>query len=181
MKKDSLKKLVFVGGVHGVGKSTICRSICDELGITYLSASDLIKWSELNVDPRNKLVKDISQTQDRLVTALNALVQVGKDYLLDGHFCLFNSQADVKRIPLATFKSIAPAVVCVITGTPSEIEESQGRRGGQVYSQSLIKEMQDSEVAHARQVSTDLRIPLIQAHRSSPLPLFLEIKNTLKL
>jgi adenylate kinase len=175
--KENSGKLVFVGGVHGVGKSTICKLICDNLGIGYLSASDLIKWSELNTDPRNKLVLDIAHTQDRLVTALNASIQIGKKYLLDGHFCLFNSQSEVIKISLCTFQSISPSMICVITGKPQEIEQSQRQRGGQVYSQKRIEEMQNLEVAHARQISLDLKVLFIQASRSSVSDMSLQIKN----
>ena len=175
------QNLVFVSGVHGVGKSTICKAICNELNLYYLSASELIKWSEFNRDPANKLVEDISKTQERLVSALNFSRQQGGNCLLDGHVCLFNSKSEVTRISLQTFELINPSIMCVITGTPHEIEESQKQRGGQVYSRRLIEEMQNSEVAHARQISTDLNVPLIQVHRSLLTYLILEIKTILKL
>jgi len=34
-----LDNITFIGGIHGVGKSTICRQICDEIKLEYLSAS----------------------------------------------------------------------------------------------------------------------------------------------
>jgi broad-specificity NMP kinase len=46
-------KIAFIGGIHGVGKSTICRQICSELNLEYLSASELIKWADLNEDAKN--------------------------------------------------------------------------------------------------------------------------------
>ncbi len=37
------KDIVFVGGIHGVGKSTLCSKFNNLLGISHYSASDLIK------------------------------------------------------------------------------------------------------------------------------------------
>jgi len=49
--------IVFVGGIHGVGKSTICQHICRELNMEYLSASELSKWEEINDDAKIKKSK----------------------------------------------------------------------------------------------------------------------------
>ena len=47
-------KIAFIGGIHGVGKSTVCKHICRDLKIEYLSASELLKWKDLNEDAQNK-------------------------------------------------------------------------------------------------------------------------------
>jgi adenylate kinase len=52
--------IAFIGGIHGVGKSTICQQICDKLNLVYLSASELIKWSDINEDVKNKKVEIFS-------------------------------------------------------------------------------------------------------------------------
>jgi len=62
------EKIAFIGGIHGVGKSTICRQICDEIKLEYLSASELLKWKEINEDVKNKKVISRPDTQDRLIT-----------------------------------------------------------------------------------------------------------------
>lgn len=176
-----LKQLVFVGGVHGVGKSTACKTICSDLGLFYLSASELIRWSELNDDPTNKLVKDIPDTQARLISAVNHYQHADGKYLLDGHFCLLNVKSEIIRISLRTFEIIAPSIICIITGNAGEIAKSQMARGGQVYTAEVIAEMQNCEIDHAHQVANHLSIPFIQTDRSSPASMIPEIKNTLNL
>jgi adenylate kinase len=63
--------IVFVGGIHGVGKRTIWQYICHELNMKYLSASELLRWEDINEDAKNKKVKDIPLTQNRLVLGLS--------------------------------------------------------------------------------------------------------------
>lgn len=175
------ENLVFVGGVHGVGKSTICKSICIDLALYYLSASELIQWSALNDDPTNKLVKDIPDTQMRLVKSINTTRQADCKYLLDGHFCLFNTKSEITKISLRTFEEIRPSALYVITAKPDEIVLSQSARGGQIYDLGLINDMQSLEIEHAHEVAKHLGIPFLQIARNSIQSLISDLKNILKL
>ena len=67
MKND----IIFIGGIHGVGKGTLCKRIESELGIIHLSASEVLKWKGFNVDSSDKRVADIDSTQDYLLKNLN--------------------------------------------------------------------------------------------------------------
>lgn len=49
--------IVFIGGIYGVVKSTICQHICRELNMEYLSASELLKWEDINDDAKTKKSK----------------------------------------------------------------------------------------------------------------------------
>lgn len=175
-----LKRIVvFVGGVHGVGKTTICKAICEGLKLEYLSASDLIKWSEMNDDPYNKFVKDISDMQRRLVSALDNNVTAGKHYLLDGHFCLFNFEGTVTKVPMQTFELIKPSLLCVISGDASEIKEALQSRGSNDYKLKLINEMQSSEISYATETSSHLHVPLVQGSRTRIDKLIADLKKAL--
>lgn len=179
MRGINSKTIVFIGGVHGVGKSTICKRICEELQLQSLSASELIKWSEVSEDPKSKLVENIPDTQRRLVRALEQ--QTPGNYLLDGHLCLFNSLSEVTRISVNTFELINPSFLSVITASVEEIRLSQSERGGEVYDVKLISEMQRCEIEHANMIAEHLRIPFVQVSRSSIDYLISNIKNNLKL
>ena len=43
--------VVFVGGVHGVGKSTACEHVATAQGCAHISASDLIRRERLMQSP----------------------------------------------------------------------------------------------------------------------------------
>ncbi len=156
-----MKEIIFAGGIHGVGKSTLCREIASQLNLTYLSASDLLNWKDLNTDEKNKKVTDIPDTQHRLLKGLGAVVQPGKRYILDGHFCLFNKDNDVTPVPLDTFEGIAPEALVLVTGEAQEIASSLQIRDSRFYDPVVLSQMQQQEIIHARLIAKHLLIPLV--------------------
>lgn len=152
--------IAFIGGIHGVGKSTVSRQICDALNLEHLSASDLLKWKEINEDAQNKKVSNIPATQDRLLTGLTNTVQKDKYYLLDGHYCLLNIDNDVVEVPVDTFKGINPVSLNIIVGDIAEIKNRLEKRDQRPYDFDLLKKMQDSEVDYAKRLSKTLGVTL---------------------
>ncbi|MEY3499388.1 MAG: hypothetical protein RL308_1057 [Bacteroidota bacterium] len=102
------RNITFIGGIHGVGKSTICEKICKETSLQYLSASKLIKWGEMNEGLLSKQVEDVNITQQRLLIGLDNTVNEDKVYLLDGHYSLFNKKNEIVTVPLETFHQLNP-------------------------------------------------------------------------
>ena len=39
--------IIFIGGIHGVGKGTICKEIASKTDIIHITASEIIKWNEI--------------------------------------------------------------------------------------------------------------------------------------
>ena len=152
--------IAFIGGIHGVGKSTICQQMCDEVKLEYLSASELIKWKDINKDFQNKKVWDISVTQDSLIIGLNNIIQKNKSYILDGHYCLLNSANEIVNVPFDTFKLINPISLNIILGDIIEIKNRLEKRDNRPYSQELLNRMQESELNYARYLSKTLGITL---------------------
>src|SRR5690606_12889108 len=113
---NTFNNIIFIGGIHGVGKSSICSEICNKFNIQHLSASELIKWDELNEDPKNKKVANIPNTQTRLIIGLQQTIKDNQHYLLDGHYCLLNAKSEIVRVPLETFKQINPKLLILILG-----------------------------------------------------------------
>lgn len=150
----------FIGGIHGVGKSTICHDLCGKLGIEYLSASAVIKWAELNADPNNKRVENISLTQKRLIAGLSNAVKKENHYLLDGHYCLFDKNGKVTRVPYATFKAINPVSLHLIIGDVNKIKARIEERDQRIYDIAILKNMQEQEMAYAKELSQKLNVKL---------------------
>lgn len=173
-------RIAFIGGIHGVGKSTICRHICSELNIEYLSASELLKWQDINEDANNKKVKDIPDTQNRLILGLTNTVKKDTSYLLDGHYCLLNSDNEVVNIPLDTFEKINPISLNLILGDISEITKRLETRDNKPYDYSLLERLQSEELTYAKQLSKKLGINLNLGTQNDYSELLLLLRNTLK-
>lgn len=152
--------IIFMGGIHGVGKSTTCQHICTHLNIQYLSASQLLRWKDLNANSNNKTVEDISYTQDRLISGLQNTIQHDKMYLLDGHYCLLNSNNEVVNIPLSIFKEINPLALNLILGDIKEIKNRLELRDNKPYEIKFLENLQKSELSHAIYLSKALKTPL---------------------
>ena len=152
--------IAFIGGIHGVGKSTICKELCNQLGIEYLSASEVIKWSELNEDSTNKKVTDIPLMQNRLVDGLKQKIEPNKNYLLDGHYCLLNKDGEISKIPFETFKAINPVSFHLIVNDIAEIKYRIESRDKNKYDFQLLSDMQNIETSYAQELSIKLGIKL---------------------
>ena len=160
MTDNMTSKIAFIGGIHGVGKSTVCKHICRDLKIEYLSASELLKWKDLNEDAQNKKVKDIPYTQNRLILGLTNTVQEGKFYLLDGHYCLLNTNNEITRVPVEAFEQINPFSLNIILGDISEVNKRLETRDGRISDYELLEHLQNEELTYARQLSKTLGITL---------------------
>lgn len=150
----------FVGGVHGVGKSTMCQEIFDQLKIQYLSASEVLNWAKLNSDPTNKLVKDIPHTQDLLIEGLKKIIVPNKKYLLDGHFCLFSSSYEIIRVPTKTFEAINPNFLGIIVDDAHLIKQRLEERDGKIWGLFLIEKIQKEEINYAKELSAKLNVKI---------------------
>lgn len=153
-------KIVFLGGIHGTGKGFISERLCHNLSMKYLSASGLIKWTEINPDGTNKAVDNIPNTQERLIAALKATCMENENYLLDGHYCLLNLNQEPIKIEFEVFSEINPTVLLIITAKPEIIRERLAKRDNRNYNISLIEEMQSVEKEYAEEISFKLKVPL---------------------
>lgn len=158
--------IAFIGGIHGVGKSTISKAIVDELSLTHLSASEVLKWKEINADEKNKKVKDVFETQNRLITGLQYIIVPSSYYLLDGHFILLDKDGNLNQVPFQTFRDISPILIAVVICDVSVIMKRLGERDSKTYDYNTLNEMQKAEVAYAKEVAAKLRIPYIESSTS---------------
>ena len=157
--------LIFVGGIHGSGKGTVCSNICSLIMIEHLTASEVLKWKEIS-SKSNKKVLDFTTTQNRLIIGLKNTLKSNHSYLLDGHFCLFNTAGIPEKISENTFYSLNPIAISVVTSNPEEIYSRLMKRDKSHYQVSILAEMQKMEIKYAKQLATKIGCP------------FFEIKNS---
>lgn len=153
--------MIFVGGIHGVGKSFFCDIVKSELSIFTFSASELIAERKKTYFSNNKLIPDIDDNQLHLLSAISDLNSLGKQYLLDGHFCLLNAEGQVTRIPEKTFYDLHPNAIILLTENPDVIAERRKQRDGINYNLEDIGKFQDEEITYATEIANILGIPLL--------------------
>lgn len=171
--------IVFIGGIHGVGKTTICQNICDKFDVEHLSASELIRWTDINDDKMQKQVKNVSATQDRLINSLMHRIEKDKIYLLDGHYCLLSSENKIVNVPYDTFIKIKPISLNLITADISEIKIRLESRDNKLYDYELLNEMQTSELNYAKILSDKLGISLNIGTQNDFSSILISIQNHL--
>ena len=163
-KRIKKNKILFVGGVHGVGKTSFCKKVSEELNIDHYSASDLIKNVKNVKFPTNKHINEIGENQDSLVVAIDNNVNRETVCLLDGHFCLLDSHGKVVKVPMSTFLSISPITIIVLYDEPSNIYERIQTRDGKENGVDGIAKFQESEIKYSKLVSETLGTPYLLAN-----------------
>jgi adenylate kinase len=151
--------LIFVGGIHGVGKTTIGRKAFEPLGYHCVTASSLISAYGCRTDT-NKRVDNVSNNQHALVEQLALEKKRHCRILLDGHFTLINSQEDIEPIDCSVFQKMHLTHLILFKGDPAEIARRLEIRDGRKWSSEFISAFQDAEERHARHVSDSIGIPL---------------------
>lgn len=155
-------KVIFVAGVHGVGKGTICQKISSYFAFPHYSASDLIKSVKNAEVDNNKIVIDANKNQDYLILALENL-NVDSNYILvDGHFCLQGDNG-VIEIPLETFQGMELAEIVLLTDDPDKIYSRLYARDNNALAEDVIRFLQDKEIERAEYVAGYLDIPILKA------------------
>ncbi len=156
-------RIIFIGGIHGVGKGEICKELCEGSSIEYLSASKLIKWEEVSPDIKNKKVIDIPSTQKRLINALEIICKKGKTYLLDGHYCLLDSESKINRVSEEIFSLISPKLLVLVSADSEVVVERLKNRDARIYKQNLIEKMAEHELEYFHELSETLRVEQFHA------------------
>lgn len=156
------KNIIFIGGIHGVGKGTLCENIKSFNDIKHLSASELLKWSDLNTDVSNKKVLNINSTQQRFILGLKQSVNANEKYILDGHFCLLTKKETIERVPYTIFKKIDPLAIILVTEDPQIICERLSNRDNKVYDADILDKMQNEERIYANEICEKLSLELLE-------------------
>lgn len=152
--------MIFIGGIHGVGKTRFCKEAYDLTGIPSYSASSLISDGKGVHFPVNKNIQGIDDNQLVLISAINGLKASSNRFLIDGHFCLLDQSGHVVRINKNTFLAIAPDGILVLTEDPTVIAERRLARDGVYSNLSEIMEFQHEEITYAQELAMDMNIPI---------------------
>lgn len=155
------KKIVFVGGVHGVGKSTFVNAVKVKCPfVEGLSCSAILKWE----NPTHKTVENVEENQNKLLTNLPYFIDIDKNYLLDGHFCLLTKQGVIERVPIEVFEAINPDMIVLLEESSKVICQRLFQRDKTQYSEDLLEDFLREERMYAEEIADTLGVPLRCCH-----------------
>ncbi|MGD8115221.1 ATP-binding protein [Vibrio sp. TRT 29B02] len=161
-----MPKIIFVSGVHGVGKSTLCGKLSEKFGWAHYSCSDLIKENSDYVES-SKLVSTADKNQQALLRGISRLTE--EVVLLDGHFCLLDKDEQVIELPFEVFDAISPSAILLATCDEETIHQRLELRGGHVFALGKIVELQQHEVKRSKLYSESTSCRLLEYRSPEPI------------
>lgn len=152
--------MIFIGGIHGVGKSFFCALAKDRYGVNTYSSGVLIAEYKKTPYLAEKKVDDVADNQNILQFALQKIEEPTDCYLLDGHFCLLDKLGQIKEIEPRVFEELKPKALLVLTALPGIISDRLNKRDGISYSVQKLEVFQNQEILYAQQIALNLGIPI---------------------
>jgi len=154
--------LVFICGVHGVGKTHFCKYLSNLTGMSYYSASSLIQAKRQKY--QNKLVAsdDLIENQFLLIDAVADLKKDTDSFLLDGHLCLLDKDGGIQQIPIWVFFNLRPDAIILLTEAPEIIKTRLKKRDNKDIDLDIITEFQAEEILYAHAISSMMNIRLFE-------------------
>ncbi|HBP87251.1 MAG TPA: hypothetical protein DD706_06100 [Nitrospiraceae bacterium] len=155
-------RVVFVGGVHGVGKSTCCQQASERNGLQWYTASSLINAErQSTINERSKEVLDPKGNQELLINGLDKLKTSGHErVILDGHFTLLRPGGEIIAVGIDVFAQLRLEIIVVFRDDPASICKRLGERDEQVWPISIVDGHQEAEINRAYVVASFLKIPI---------------------
>lgn len=163
-------RTILFSGVHGVGKGYFLDKTKKYLKhYEVYSASSLIGKYQLATDAGYKKVSNVKNNQDILIKAIKK--EKGrnlKDFILDGHLCVFNAQGDVERIPEYFFIDAEINGIVLLQDDSQVICDRISKRDSKEIDINAIKSMQDEEKRYAEELQSKFHIcHIIISHECS--------------
>ena len=153
--------IIFLAGVHGVGKGYLGSLVADELKILHRTASQLIREEKgRDTWDKEKLVVDVEENQLALILAINRLCETNETVLLDGHFVLRDKDGKFVRIAQDVFAELNLAQVIVLSEDSHLIAERIKLRDGLAVTAASVAALAVEEESHAHDICRALGIKL---------------------
>ena len=153
-------KAILFSGAHGVGKGFFLDKVKEHIAqYEIYSASGLIGKYQKATDAGYKMVSDVKHNQEVLARAIREAQTSGvKDFILDGHLCIFNALGEVERISEDFFEVAQITGVILLQDDPSLICDRINSRDANKIDILAIKQMQDEECIYAKELEQRLQI-----------------------
>lgn len=157
--------VIFLAGVHGVGKGFLGTPVANSMDITHFTASQLIREEKgQSTWGTDKKTSDLDDNQLALIRAVAQRRLTHSSILLDGHFVLRNAQGVLTPLATSVFKELRLKGVILLTEAESVIVSRLALRDKGMPDIQAISELAAAELTHAQAVCTELELPLVKIH-----------------
>ena len=157
--------VIFLAGVHGVGKGFLGTPVANALGISHFTASQLIREEKGQATwGADKKTADLDDNQLALIRAVGQRRLTHPSILLDGHFVLRNAQGVLTPLATMVFKELHLTGVILLTEGENIIASRLAMRDKGETDVGAISELAEAELTHAQEVCRELGLPLAIIH-----------------
>lgn len=149
--------MIFVCGIHGVGKTQYCEMLSKKINKNTYSASNLIlEAREQNFT--QKRVKDIDLNQSLLIQKVRMMKSAGMDFILDGHLSLLDQNGVTHLISEKVIRALDIDLLIVLAEKPGIIQKRIQSRDKISWDEKFIEQFQQKEIHYARQLGLKLGV-----------------------
>lgn len=154
--------MIFLGGVHGVGKTSMCAGVAETFDLRVVAAGAIIRAERHDaLSDSRTAVTNVGGNQDLLVRGVQRLVKDAPGrYLMDGHFALRTLAGNIEEVDAKVFKAMAVSAFICLFDDPPEIALRLAARDGAVHQVSRIADLQSAELRSAGAVACTLGLEL---------------------
>ncbi|WP_426234847.1 ATP-binding protein [Pseudomonas sp. TWP3-2] len=150
--------VIFIAGIHGVGKTFLCQALTAATDLRHSSASQIIREERSSQSwGTDKLVADISGNQQALAAGVKRILEDEATLILDGHFVLKTSKG-LEDVSLETFESLGLSAIILIESDVQVVAQRLADRD-QNHSAGNLKEFMHAERMAALKASLTIGIP----------------------
>jgi adenylate kinase len=166
-------EIVFVGGIHGAGKTTVSSRLAVALSGSHVTAGTLIREcarsETITTGVGNKAVPDVNANQHLLLRGLAVHRRhASGPIVLDGHFSLMDPTGMAVAIPMDVYTAISPIAIVLIEADSAVVHSRLLQRDGAAPPLTAIESLSDRERSHAHAVSRALKIPMLAVRGDIP-------------
>ena len=147
---------IFVAGVYGVGKSTVCTKLSQVMGMPFYSAGDLISRKNGESYGANKLVADKDANQNILVSEVKRLSEKNNSIILAGHFCILGEKDRIIELQEQVFFQLKIEKIILLEADSSKISVLLKQRDHKEYTHELLEEFLHKEHQKAEEMAGKL-------------------------
>lgn len=151
---------IFIAGVYGTGKSTLCLALSERLRIPAFSAGDLISAINGEQYGANKAVADKNNNQVLLAERVRELNYENGQIILAGHFCIFNADNGVELLPESVYSALNITRIVLLESDIQTVIANLHRRDGTDYLEESVSMLIERERQQSVRISKQLKCPL---------------------